>query len=183
MKWRHTKHPLNHTAASRGFIAKRLAALVAVTAGPYLSSTESGSAHLNETVKPQSTYPDSAGQLTWDTLRAHFRLTLTLDPSAAVWNVVQREHPQLAGGEYESGPYRLKLAEKNTGKQTCVINAFSKRTATRLEGVRGTWQAQVYDQAWHPAFKLRLKTDVKGGLNLNLAAPTECHAIVLTKRL
>jgi Glycosyl hydrolases family 31 len=128
MKWRYTKQTLNHTAASRGSIAKLLATVMAVAAGPFLASTESGSAHLNETVKPQAPFPNSAGQLIWDTLRAHFRLTFTLDPSAAVWNVVKREHPQMAGGEYESGPYRLKFAEKNTGNQTCAIRYDLTRT-------------------------------------------------------
>jgi hypothetical protein len=64
-----------------------------------------------------------------------------------------------------------------------LVNAFSKRMVTRLEGVNGNWQAQVYDQAWQSTYKTRLKTDVKGGLNLNLDGPSECHAIVLTKRL
>ena len=64
-----------------------------------------------------------------------------------------------------------------------LVNAFSQRTATRLEGIKGEWQAQVYDQAWQPMNKTELKTDAEGGLNINLTGPTECHTIVLTKKL
>jgi len=64
-----------------------------------------------------------------------------------------------------------------------LINAFNKRTSTRLEGVKGTWQVQVYDQVWRPMDKTILKTDVNGGLNVNIAGPGECHVIVLTKNL
>lgn len=64
-----------------------------------------------------------------------------------------------------------------------LINAFNKRTSTRLEGVKGTWQVQVYDQVWRPMDKTILKTDTNGGLNINLAGPNECHVIVLTKNL
>ncbi|MGO9200153.1 MAG: hypothetical protein ACLQM8_06380, partial [Limisphaerales bacterium] len=63
-----------------------------------------------------------------------------------------------------------------------LVNAFSKRTATRLEGVSGDWQAQVYDQAWQPIRAMSLKTDANGGLNINCAGPTECHAIVLARK-
>ena len=64
-----------------------------------------------------------------------------------------------------------------------LINAFNKRTVTRLEGVKGTWQVQVYDHGWRPMDKSTLKTDANGGLNVNLAGPNECHVIVLTKNL
>ena len=84
-------------------------------------------------------------------------------------------------GFFEALPGLIEVT-KPVNKIT-VVNAFSNRTVTRLEGVNGDWQAQVYDQAWQPAYKTRLKTDAKGGLNLNLAGPSECHAIVLTKRL
>jgi hypothetical protein len=62
-----------------------------------------------------------------------------------------------------------------------LVNAFDKRTVTRLEGIKGEWQAQIYDQGWQPAGQAHLKTDVNGGLNINLAGPTRCSAIVLTK--
>jgi Glycosyl hydrolases family 31 TIM-barrel domain len=62
-----------------------------------------------------------------------------------------------------------------------LVNAFDKRTVTRLEGVKGEWQAQIYDQGWQPAGQAHLKTDASGGLNINLAGTTRCSAIVLTK--
>jgi hypothetical protein len=64
-----------------------------------------------------------------------------------------------------------------------LVNAFSQRTATRLEGVKGKWQAQVFEQTWKPLKKTELKADAQGGLNLNFTGPTECHTIVLTKKL
>lgn len=64
-----------------------------------------------------------------------------------------------------------------------MINAFNKRTSTRLEGVKGTWQIQVFDQVWQPMNKTTIKTDENGGLNVNIAGPNECHIIVLTKNL
>lgn len=62
-----------------------------------------------------------------------------------------------------------------------IVNAYSNRTVTRLEGVTGDWQAQVYDQTWNPLNKVNLKADATGGLDINLSGPTECHSIVLTK--
>jgi len=70
----------------------------------------------------QPPYPESSGQLVWDTLRGHFRMSFTLEPPAAAWDTVKREHPRLAGGQYKSGAYRLEMSEKEAGKQTCIIN-------------------------------------------------------------
>ena len=63
-----------------------------------------------------------------------------------------------------------------------LVNAFARRTVTRLEGVKGDWQAQVYDQLWQPGNNAQLKTDADGGIDLNFTAPTECSAVVLTKK-
>jgi hypothetical protein len=84
-------------------------------------------------------------------------------------------------GFFEAVPGLIEVT-KPVNKIT-LVNAFNKRTATRLEGVKGNWQAQVYDQTWQPMNKARLKTDANGGLNINFTGPTECHAIVLTKKL
>ena len=73
--------------------------------------------------------------------------------------------------------------DKSGGTFEYKPNAFSKRTAARLEGVKGEWQAQVLDQTWQPVSKTELKADAGGSLNLNLAGPTECHTVVLTKTL
>jgi hypothetical protein len=102
---------------------RRLATLAAaVVAGAGLLAVETESADLNEAIGAQPPYPGSSGQLVWDVLRGHFRLSFSLEPPAAAWDTVKREHPQLAGGEYKSGAYRLKISEQEAGKQTCVIN-------------------------------------------------------------
>jgi hypothetical protein len=64
-----------------------------------------------------------------------------------------------------------------------LVNAFNKRTVTRLEGVKGFWNVQIFDQVWHPTGKTVLKSDVKDGLNINLTGSSECHTIILTKQL
>ncbi len=63
-----------------------------------------------------------------------------------------------------------------------LVNAFNKRTVTRLEGVKGTWHLQVYDQAWQPTNTTILKSDAENGLNINIAGQSECHSIILTKQ-
>lgn len=83
-------------------------------------------------------------------------------------------------GFFEAVPGLIEVT-KPVDKIT-IVNAFSKRTATRLEGVKGEWQAQVYDQTWQPVSKTELKADAAGGLSLNLTGPTECHTVVLTKK-
>jgi hypothetical protein len=84
-------------------------------------------------------------------------------------------------GFFEAVPGLIEVT-KPVDKIT-LLNAFSKRTATRLEGVSGDWQAQVYDQTWQPIQTTRLKADANRGLTINCAGPTECNAIVLTKSL
>ncbi len=63
-----------------------------------------------------------------------------------------------------------------------LVNAFNKRTVTRLEAVKGIWQLQVYDQIWQPVSTTTLKADAKKGLNINITGSSECHSIVLTKQ-
>ncbi len=63
-----------------------------------------------------------------------------------------------------------------------LINAFNKRTVTRLEGLKGTWQLQVYDHYWHPTETTTLRADTKNGMNINITSYYECHSIILTKR-
>ncbi|MBI3852861.1 MAG: hypothetical protein HY298_21610 [Verrucomicrobia bacterium] len=113
----------NNANSFRGIFTKWLAtcAVVAVV-GASLSATESKSADAKDTIKAQPAYPNSTGQLVWDTLRGHFRISFTLDPPAATWDALKRDDPRLASGEYKSGAYRLKLSEKDAGKQTRLIN-------------------------------------------------------------
>jgi len=63
-----------------------------------------------------------------------------------------------------------------------LVNAFNKRTATRLEAVKGIWKLQVYDQVWQPANTVILKSDAKNGLNINITGSSGCHSIVLAKQ-
>jgi glycosyl hydrolase family 31 len=84
-------------------------------------------------------------------------------------------------GFFEAIPGLIE-ATKSVNK-IILINAFNKRTSTRLEGVKGNWQIQVYDEVWRPMDKTLLNTDANGGLNINLTGPNECHVIVLTKDL
>ena len=103
--------------------ASRLAAFAAaIVAGASLLAGERLSAQSNEAGRAPPPFPASSGQLVWDAWRGHFRLSLTLEPPAAGWDAVKREQPQRAGGQYQSGGYRLELSEKAAGKQTCVIS-------------------------------------------------------------
>lgn len=103
---------------------------------------------------------------------------LPTPPSAALRIEAEK---QAFFGFFEALPGLVEVT-RSVNKIT-LVNAFSKRTVTRLEGVDGEWQVQLYDEAWQPIFKTRLKSDDARGLNINLAAPSECHVIVLTKEL
>lgn len=81
-------------------------------------------------------------------------------------------------GFFEAAPGLLELT-KPVDKVT-IVNAFSKRTVTRLEGIQGAWKAQVFDQEWKPLTTSTLEADATG-LNINFSGPTECHAVVLTR--
>jgi hypothetical protein len=63
-----------------------------------------------------------------------------------------------------------------------IMNAFSCRTNTRLEGLKGHWELQVYDHAWKALEKKRLSVDSRGGINLNVCATTDCHVMSLRKQ-
>ena len=102
---------------------------------------------------------------------------LPTPPSAALRIEGER---QVFFGFFEAVPGLIEVT-KPVNRVT-LVNAFNARTATRLEGVTGEWQAQVYDQVWQPSYQTMLKTDERGGLNINCAGASECHAIVLTKR-
>ena len=86
-------------------------------------------------------------------------------------------------GFFEAVPGIIELV--NPVNKITIVNAFSQRTTTRLEGVglKGGWQAYVYDQTWQPIGKTSLKTDASGGLNINFAGPTGCHAVVLNEEV
>jgi hypothetical protein len=108
---------------SAGIPAQWLAALAAAVV---LQSTslpaESQPGQSNEVIKANPAYPVAPDQILWDTLRGHFRLKFTLDPPASNWVAVKSRRPPLAGGQFQSGPYRLKVSEKSAGKQTRIID-------------------------------------------------------------
>jgi hypothetical protein len=101
---------------------------------------------------------------------------LPTPPSAALRIEAEK---QAFFGFFEAMPGLIELT--SPVNKITLVNAFSNRTVTRLEGVSGEWQAQLYDEAWQPIRKTRLKSDDARGLNINLAGPSECHTIVLSK--
>ncbi|OHB59717.1 MAG: hypothetical protein A2Y12_14770 [Planctomycetes bacterium GWF2_42_9] len=66
-------------------------------------------------------------------------------------------------------------------KKVTLINAFSDRLATRLEGMNGEFQIDVFDRLWKPKSTGIVKTD-KNGLNLNIEDKSGCFAVVLTQK-
>ena len=63
-----------------------------------------------------------------------------------------------------------------------LVNAFSNRLVTRLEGVTGDFKYEVFDQAWKPCGSGTLKSE-KNGVNIDIAAQTRCFSVVLEKTL
>lgn len=61
-----------------------------------------------------------------------------------------------------------------------LVNAFSNRLATRLEGVAGDYTADVFDQVWAPVASTPVKNDGKG-ICLDFSAPSKCFAVVLRR--
>jgi len=65
-----------------------------------------------------------------------------------------------------------------------IVNAFSHRTNTRLEGVQeGKWELRLFDQTLSPVDSTTIMTDGTAALNLNIHGPDACHTILLTKDL
>jgi hypothetical protein len=168
---------------SRGIHVKRLATFtVAVVLGTKLLATGSNSAQSNEAMKANPAYPDASGQLIWDTLRGHFRLSFILDPPATSWDPIKREQPFLASGEYKSGAYRLKMSEKHAGKQTRVINYELTRDdgrpfrmlenriecKTSYSGVYKIFEPESFSQQ---NYKIDLPFHIEGGSRAEIDQP------------
>lgn len=119
------------TSSFRGTSIRRLAvAAVVVLTVIGLATTSSFAADVGEAVPAHPAYPDSTGQLVWDTLRGYFQMDFTLDPPVTHWTVIGRDHPQAAGGEYRSGNYQLKISETEAGKKSRLI----QYELTRVDG-------------------------------------------------
>jgi hypothetical protein len=62
-----------------------------------------------------------------------------------------------------------------------LVNAFSDRLATRLEGVSGKFQIDVFDRLWKLKSSGAVTTD-KTGLNLNIEDQSGCFSVVLSQK-
>jgi hypothetical protein len=80
-------------------------------------------------------------------------------------------------GLFEAAPGLLSLS--CPANRITVVNAVSDRLVGRLEGVEGTWRADIFDYRWKPAGSQTLKSE-QGGLSLNLRGPEACFTVVLT---
>lgn len=101
---------------------------------------------------------------------------LPTPPSAAIRIEGEKE---AFFGFFEALPGLIELTRP--ASKITLVNAFSSRTVTRLEGVKGDYQAQIFDQTWKPVARRVLKNDGQG-ININLSGPTACFEIVLTRR-
>src|SRR5665647_482668 len=86
------------------------------------NSSEAKFTPFNRGNNTPSVNPDPLTQISWNTLRGHFRMSFNLDPSVESWHAVKRESPVHPTGEYMSGDYLLTISEKDGGKQTSLIN-------------------------------------------------------------
>ena len=82
-------------------------------------------------------------------------------------------------GFFEATPGLLNLT-RPVGKIT-VINAYSDRTFTRIEGVAdGRYRAELFDQVWKRVSNKTLRA-AHGRLTLDFRLSSRCHSIVLTR--
>ncbi len=81
-------------------------------------------------------------------------------------------------GLFEAAPGLLSLTRP--ANRITVVNAFSDRLVGRLEGVEGTWRADIFDYRFKPAGSRTLKIE-EGGLSLNLRGRDACFTVVLTR--
>jgi hypothetical protein len=61
-----------------------------------------------------------------------------------------------------------------------IVNGFSNRVVTKIEGVEGNYKAETFDQIWKPTSSKLLKND-GAGILVDCSAPTRCFAVKLTK--
>jgi hypothetical protein len=113
-----------------------------------------------------------------DLLNGEMIPLLPTPPSAAIRIEAGK---QAFFGFFEALPGLTQVSSEKINKIT-IINAFSSRTVTRLEGVEGEWRAQVYDQSWNLVSQTILRSDPQGGLNININGSIGCHEIVLLKQ-
>jgi len=85
-------------------------------------------------------------------------------------------------GFFEAVPGLIEVSRET--ESVVIVNAFSNRTTSRLEGVReGKWKLRLLDQYRSPVDSTTIMTDGTAALNLNIHGPDACHTILLTKDL
>jgi hypothetical protein len=166
-----TSWPISESNAN---VARQMASIVMAGVPAFsVKLAESPVAH-NAIIKAWLTFYESNKQ---DLVNGEMTPLLPTPPSAAI-RIEGRE--QAFFGFFEALPGLTEVS--GNFKKIAIINAYSRRTVTRLEGVEGKWLALVYDQTWKSVSQTILNSDPQGGLNINIEGPTECHAIVLLKQ-
>jgi hypothetical protein len=112
-----------------------------------------------------------------DLVRGQMSPLLPTPPSAAIRTEGRK---QAFFGFFEAVPGLVQVSRPFD--KITIINAYCRRTVTRIEGVDGNWQVQVYNQLWQLVLSTTAETDASGGLNINLDGQTDCQIIVLTKK-
>ena len=83
-------------------------------------------------------------------------------------------------GLFEIMPGLLELSRPV--EKITIVNAYSNRLVTRLEGGKKDWKdykAEVFDQTWKPISETVIKHN-GNGLNLDIKGPSGCFTVVLT---
>src|SRR5690606_38252448 len=96
-------------------------------------------------------------------------------PPSAILKIVRNR--QTFFGFFEAVPG---LVTVEGARKITIINAYTNRTTTRVEGVTGQWKVEAYDQVWEKEQVISLTADENNGLNLTLSASTGCHTVTLT---
>ncbi len=111
-----------------------------------------------------------------DLVLGHMEPLLPTPPSAALR--IEGEN-QAFFGFFEAMPGLIETTKSMN--KIVIVNAFNKRTVTRLEGIKGSWQADLYNHAWKQINKTVLNSDSKNGLDINFTG-TDCHILILKKQ-
>jgi alpha-galactosidase len=82
-------------------------------------------------------------------------------------------------GLFEVIPGLLQLSQP--ADKVTIVNAYSDRLVTRLEGVSGQCKIKVYDQLWNLISEQTMKTDAKG-INLNITGPSAVFSVIIEQQ-
>lgn len=107
------------------------------------------------------------------------RLTplLPTPPSAAIRVEGARE---AYFGFFEAVPGLVTVTQPTD--RVTLVNAFSDRLVTRVEGLSGAFHAGVYDRTWQRVGEFDAQVDAAGGIDLNVTGPSGCFSVVLSQR-